>query len=372
MITHGIGKNRIVAAALPLLLVSSLAYAGHKLQREETKTVDVDGQTAIIISNARGKTIVVGERGSTQIKIIANKLVHAGDAESAQRIMDALTFDVEVSGGKVAVISKLPHTSKKDRSFWSVVKGSKHGVLIDFTVEVPYEFDVQTSTTSGNVEVTNIAGTALVNATSGDVLLREIGGGSIVELTSGGIRADDIGGDLRIAASSGNTEVRRVKGVLAVQTTSGNVFAYEVGGDALVNLVTGDLDLKGCLGDVNFSTASGSATMIGVMGGVNATSSSGNLDVVIVPVGDKEFYLNTSSGNVVLHFLPERDYGFFLDVNTCTGAIRGDMELTKLDQVSRRRLKGKVGNGESRVIIETASGNVSIVERAASKQDKDN
>jgi len=168
-----------------------------------------------------------------------------------------------------------------------------------------------------------------------------------------------------MSTSSGDAEVRRVKGLLRVETTSGNVRAYEVGGDAKVELITGDLDLKGCLGDVVFTTSSGSGRIVGVRGGVSATSSSGDLDVAILPVGEKEFYLSTSSGNVVLQFLPEQDYGFLLDVNTCTGAIRGDMELTKLDQISRRKLKGVVGNGKSRVVIETASGNVSIIERTS-------
>ena len=164
--------------------------------------------------------------------------------------------------------------------------------------------------------------------------------------------------------------MRRVKGLLKVETTSGNVHAYEVGGDAKVQLITGNLDLTGCLGNVDFSTSSGSGRIVGVRGSVSATSSSGDLDVAILPVGEKEFYLSTSSGNVVVQFLPEQNYGFLLDVNTCTGAIRGDMELTKLDQISRRKLKGVVGNGKSRVVIETASGNVSIIE-GKKKSDKD-
>jgi hypothetical protein len=370
MISGASRRTRIVAAVLPLLLVSGFAYAGQKLQREDHKTIDVQGQTTIIINNARGKTIVVGERGAKTVKIVAEKWVHAKDSKSAQRIMDGLEFDVEVEGETIAVISKLPKDAGKDHSFWSVVKGKKHGAYIDITVEVPYEFGVETSTTSGDVQVTNISGLARVNATSGNVMLREIGGTSVIELTSGNINASEIGGDLHIAASSGNAEVRRVKGQLAVQATSGNVYAYEVGGGAMVNLITGDLELKGCLGDVIFSTSSGSALIKGVVGGVSATSSHGNLDVVIVPVGEKEFYLNTSSGDVVLHYFAAEDYGFLLDVNTCTGSIKGDLELTKLDRVTRRKLKGVVGNGKSRVVIETASGNVSIIERTGKSKDQ--
>jgi hypothetical protein len=361
--------SKIVAAALPLLLASTIAQAGHKLEREDRKRVDVSGQTVIVIKNTRGKTIVVGEQGSKQINIVANKWVGAKDAESAHRIMDALVFDVEVTDDKIAIISKLPEALKNDHSIWSMVKGGKLKASIDFTVEVPYEFSVETSTTSGDVQVTNIAGDASISATSGDVLLRDIGGGSVIELTSGDIDAGDVGGDLRIAASSGDTEIKRVKGVVAVQATSGNVYAYEVGGNAMVNLITGDLKIKGCLGDVNFSTAAGNAEIADVLGGVNATSSSGDLHVVIVPVGEKEFYLNTASGNIALHYVTVTDYGFLLNVNTCTGSIKGDLDI-ELDKITRRTLKGVVGSGRSRVIIETASGDVSIVERTEKSEKK--
>jgi hypothetical protein len=356
-------SSRIAAAVIPLLLVSGLAHAGQKLQREDRRKIDVSGQTAIVVTNARGKTIVVGEKGAKQISIVASKWVHAKDEETAQRIMDALDFDVDVLKDKVAVTSRLPKDISVDHSLWSVIKGSKLGAYIDLTVEVPYEFDVSTSTTNGDVQVTNVAGQANVNATSGDVLVRDVGRGSVIELTSGNIEAADLGGDLHIAASSGSADIRRVKGIVAVEATSGSVRAYEVAGDATVNLISGDLVLQGCLGNVNFSTSTGDAKIVDVRGGVNATSSSGDLDVMIVPVGEKEFYLNTASGNIALHFEPAKDYGFMLNVNTCTGAIQGDLDI-KLDQITRRTLRGVAGNGKSRVVIETASGNVSIYEIA--------
>jgi DUF4097 and DUF4098 domain-containing protein YvlB len=360
-------RTRIMLAALPLLLASVLANAGQELQKQEKKTVDVEGQKLIVITNTRGKTVVVGESGAKKVTIVANKLVQAKNAEAAQRVMDQVHFEVETLGDRIVVTSKLPDAGKDDRSIWSVVRGGP-GSRIDFTIEIPSDFDVHTFTTSGDVHVTNVAGIARVNATSGDVHLRDIGGSSFIDLTSGGIEILEIGGDLQIAASSGDADIRRVKGILKVETTSGNVLAREVGRDATVQLITGNLDLKGCLGSVVFSTSSGNGRIVGVHGGVSASSSSGDLEVAILPVGEKEFYLSTASGNVIVRFLPEEDYGFQLDVNTCTGAIRGDMELTKLDQISRRKLKGVVGNGKSRVIIETASGDVSIIERTNGKK----
>jgi hypothetical protein len=370
MITGAHRTSRIMALAIPVLMISGIANAGHKLHREDRKTVAVSGQRVIVVSNSRGKTIVVGGQDAKQIKVLASKWVKAKDEKTAQRIMDALDFEVEAGEKVIKLVAKHPESSTVDKSLWSMIQGGRHAAFIDFTVEVPDNFEVHTSTTSGDVQVTNIRGPASINATSGNVLLREIGGPTVVELTSGDVRAEDVGGAVQIEASSGNAVVRRVKGQLVVQATSGNVEAFEVGGDAVVHLISGDLVLRGCLGNVNFSTSHGSAAIEDVLGGVNATSSSGNLDVVIVPVGDKEFYFNTSSGNVVLRYLAADDYGFLLDVNTCTGSIRGDLEITKLDEVTRRKLKGVVGNGKARVVIETASGDVSISERTEKVDNK--
>lgn len=351
-----------LAVILPLMLAATTAQAGEKLERQERRTVDLKGQNRLIVKNARGKTIVLGQEGLNQVRIVADERVVAKDTETAQGILNALEIGIEVDDERITVVTHLPKAAITDRSFWAVITGERRGVFVDYTIEVPKRFGAHVVTTSGDVEITTVAGAVQVNATSGDVLLRDVGGESAVELTSGTIVAENLGGDLRVAASSGDARVRRVKGVVAIQATSGNVDASEIGGDAIIHLVTGKLGLKGCLGNVNFSTASGDAEIEEVLGSVSASSSSGNLDVVIVPVGEKEFRLNTSSGNVVLNYLPVENYGFYLDVNTCTGTIEGDLEIRHLDKIARRTLKGVVGSGKGRVMIETASGNVSIVE----------
>ena len=47
-------RPNILLAALPLLLVSVLAYAGKELQEQQKKTVAVEGQKLIVITNTRG------------------------------------------------------------------------------------------------------------------------------------------------------------------------------------------------------------------------------------------------------------------------------------------------------------------------------
>lgn len=354
-------NSRVLAILLPLLLVSGAAYAGHKLEREERIVVDVTDQTSLVVKNAQGKIIVVGHEDMSKVTIIAQKWVRAKNSAAASEIMKQLTFDVEEQPHEITVIAKRPKELEKATSVWSLVKGDKRIAYIDFTIEVPKDFNVKAASASGDVRITNLNGHAMVHATSGDVELREIAEQVVVNLTSGSVSAEDLGGDLHIAASSGDAEVRRVKGVFSMQATSGNVEAFEIEGDAQIKLYNGDLVLIGCLGDLDFSTATGDARIAEVLGSIKASSSSGDLDVVIVPVGDKEYFLNTSSGDIEVHYLTPTAYGFLLNINTCSGAIHGDLPI-KLDKITRQTLKGIVGTGKSKVIVETASGNVFIRE----------
>ena len=71
---------------------------------------------------------------------------------------------------------------------------------------------------------------------------------------------------------------------------------------------------------------------------------------------------SSSSGDIDISYIPAKDYGFHLDVNTNSGSIEGDMPI-KVSRVDRRKLQGVVGTGSAHVQIETASGDVSIVEK---------
>lgn len=353
----------VAVLAVPTLLVAGSALAGTRLQKDERRTVDATGKTGIVITNNRGQTVVVGKQGIPQVTIVVSKVVKAGDRGEAQRLMDALGFDVSDDDGDVVVKTITPEITVEHRGLLGLFKGETKSASIDYTVEVPQRFSVVTLTTAGDVRVSNITGTGRVQATSGDVTLREIKGGATVDVTSGTVEVTNLGGDLRVTASSGNLTINRVDGKVSVQTTAGDVTAQRVGGDSRFVLTTGDLHLDGCLGDVTCETKTGDAVIAGVQGSVNARSATGDLVVEILPLGQKDFVLSSATGDIDVHYLTPREYGFHLDVATSTGTIQGDLPI-KLDAISRQRLKGIVGSGASRVIIETASGDVSIAEKA--------
>lgn len=360
------GVRRSATLALCLVLAGGTAVAGVKLNRDERRSVSIDGQSRIVVKNGGGQTVIVGDVEAKDITIVAEFFVRAGSKDEARELMDELTFDVVEGEEDIVVETRRPQRKKARRGIISVLRGHRADTYIDYTIEVPKEFSADTWSTSGDVRVSNIAGTAEVHATSGDVHVRDVEGGVKIELTSGTIQVLEIDGDVRVSASSGSATVDGVGGTFVMQATSGDVIAQRVSGDCQVQLITGDLNLNGCLGDVRFQTSMGDASIVDVGGNVHAVTSSGNMDVMIVPVGEKEFVLSSSSGDIDVFFATPQDYGFLLDVVTGTGSIEGEMDI-RVDEISRRRLKGVVGTGKSRVIIETATGNITIAERTTKK-----
>jgi len=358
------GLIGVGSAAAPATMV----YAGgHKQMSEEARTIPVQRETKLYVKNSRGKTIVVGKRGAQAVTIRAEKYVRAKNEESASEWMEQLTFQSQSDGDQVSIIAHYP--SGAEESFWAFLSGMRYKALIEFTIEVPSGFDVEVSSGSGDVQVTSIEGGCGVYGSSGDVFLKSVGGGVFVEVSSGDVEVVEVAGDVRILSSSGDATIRGAGRSVHLVASSGDMEAHQVNGDATVELDSGDFVIRGCKGNVESHTASGNATMKGVLGSVRAIASSGDVSLDVFPVGDKEFLVNTASGDVNVMFATPANYGFMLDVSTASGSIEGDLDI-RLDKVSRRVLRGVVGSGQGRMTIETASGNIVIYQSSSNKKTK--
>ena len=359
--------NQVLALGLGLMVLTAgsvSATPGDRQEREEKATVQAKGKVALTIKNARGRTVVVGRPEASTVSIVAVKTAVGRDDKETKAMLDRIKMDVSESGDQVFIETK--DSNKYEDWGWSVMsvmKGNRRTAWVDYTIEVPVYYRVSASTTSGEVRISNINGRADVDATSGEVVLRGIGGGARTNMTSGDLEASDIGGDFSLNATSGNVVVDNVRGRMSVTGTSGDFEISRVDKDVEVELTSGDFVLQGCSGNVIFRAASGDAEMTEVNGSVDASSSSGDITVLISPVGERNFVFSSSSGDIDISYLPANNYGFKLDISTGSGSIEGDMPI-KVSRVDRRRLQGVVGTGAARVQVETASGDVTIIEKS--------
>ncbi|HEX5132078.1 MAG TPA: DUF4097 family beta strand repeat-containing protein [Candidatus Krumholzibacteria bacterium] len=359
---HGILQMAPLVLAL-LTATSAGADPGNRVEREEKQTVDAAGRTSLVIRNGSGRTVIVGKAGLDAVSIIAVKTVNGKDNDEAAEILDQLQVEIETHGDKVVIDT---HEDRHgSHGLMSLVKGDRRSAWVDYTIEVPYAFSVDASASSGDVRISNIGGSVAATATSGNVSVRAVTGGVEARVTSGDLEVAEAGGDLEASATSGNITVDNVTGKLQLEATSGDARVSRIGKDAEVSLTSGNFTLDGCSGSVSFRAASGDGTIHEVTGNVDATSSSGNIEVMIVPSAGRIFELSSSSGDIDVLYVAVKDFGFKLDVQTSSGSIEGDLPI-KVSRVDRRRLQGVVGSGAARVDIETASGNVSILERTES------
>lgn len=353
----------LVAVATLLIWVSpsSAGQGTVKKSEEKTQEVKLSGQTIIYVENARGTTKIIGKPNRTTIFIKAVKTAKADNEEDALALLKDVTFDVDQTNEKVAVITKYPDSDATKKGLLSFLKRLKRSAYVNYYIEVPVIMNADVSSASGDVGVAMLEGGVLVNCASGDVHVTQIGGDVAIELASGDVHVEDVGGKLEVTSASGDADLLKVKRSVVIQAASGDVNTVDVGGDATVSMVSGDLHLAGCAGNVIAESSSGDLVLLGCMGNITANASSGDITVTIVPDSGKEFFLNTASGDVEVKYFTPEDYGFLLEISTGGGAISGDMAI-KMDKISRKYLKGTVGSGKAVIKVRTASGDVEIGE----------
>jgi hypothetical protein len=343
------------------LLVSSAPAAANSTTREQqdTQTVAVDGETRVYVKNSRGKTIIVGKLGATEVTVRAFKFVRAQDSRTAEEWMNELSFTIDSDGEQISIVSRHPEWARESRNFWSFLKRIKQRVYIDYTIEVPADFSAKVSSTSGDVSVTSLGGDVKLFGSSGDVFMKQIRGDVFIELSSGDVEVYETGGNLSVQGSSGDMSLYDTGGRLLARGSSGDVTVYRVGGDADISVAAGDVYLNSCGGDALLSSYAGDIRLSEIEGSATATATSGDIEATIDPFGPKDNVFKSSSGDVDVYFRAREGYGFLLDVSTNNGAIEGDLDI-ELDKISRKLLRGVVGTGDGRVNIETASGDIRI------------
>lgn len=113
---------------------------------------------------------------------------------------------------------------------------------------------VEIRTASGDVDIDQVNGQALVHSASGDVRLREAGSSCDVKTASGDIVVEQVADDALLHTTSGDVRVG---------AAAGNVSARSVSGDVqLTDLVTGRTEVNTVSGDVEIGVHAGSVASV--------------------------------------------------------------------------------------------------------------
>ncbi|UCF05053.1 MAG: DUF4097 family beta strand repeat protein [bacterium] len=356
--------NRIASLATislaVLTLIGTPVLAANKYEKTVSETIPVEDARQIVIKSKSGDIVVIGDARRVDVLLKVIKRVKAEDQEEAERLADMMNVEVSRADGEIKIETKYPKQKELRKSIFSYIlqRGPSMDMEIHCTVPVSLELDVKTA--SGEVTISKMAAPVEVAAASGDIDVSEIKGPVTVGVASGDIEAADIKGSINFNSSSGDIVVKRVAGDAVVETSSGDIQISEIAGDLDLNTASGDATIDG-VGSVSYRGVSGTGKFLEVRGGVSATAASGDLTFQLLPENDFDYSVRTSSGDIKLRFLKKMIGGFILKAGTTTGDMSANLAIT-ISKVGRNHIAGIVRDGRSKVVLETASGDIVITE----------
>ena len=278
-----------------------------------------------------------------------------------------------------------------------------YGETLDTTVTLDRQATIDLSLMSGRVEVIGGGGSqAHVRATSarGDIQF-DAGPGRVRLSVDPGRRGM---GDARfeltvpegtrviVNSLSAPLSIRGVKGEVDANSVSGSIDVSDATRKVKAESVSGNVEVSQVVGDVRASSVSGHVEVDGVSGDIETESVSGRIAMTRAhskfvragtvsgrisyagtyePAGSYEF--KSHSGSLALS-LPA-DIGAQVRIETFSGSVSSDfpvtLQPTSLHKGESGRIEFKIGDGRSRIVAESFSGNIRI-QRGDGRDSRDN
>ncbi len=226
------------------------------------------------------------------------------------------------------------------------VSGSGRGTeaWADLTISVPRGVDLAVHLGAGPTEARDLRANLLIDVASGAVDVAAHSGALSIDTGSGAVSVSGVRGDLRVDTGSGAVEGRDLAGELVlIDTGSGAVSVSGVEASELrIDTGSGRISVAGAAAD-----------------DIVLDTGSGRIEVELLRRVDT-LEIDTGSGGVVV-YVPS-DLGAEIEIDTGSGGIDVDFPIT-VYQAERDQLRGRIGDGGGRILIDTGSGSVRLIRR---------
>lgn len=344
----------VLLAALVALALPAAAFAeSYELRGKEVAIWNIAGEVEIVrgSGNAVSVDITRGGGDADELEVVTGQIegkqtlrvIYPGKRISYGRsgwwgIGSSTTLRVGRDG-------RFSDGSTRDGRGEKVRIGSGGGLdaYADMRITVPRGQDIAVYLAVGEANATDIEGDLMIDVAAADVTARGTNGKVVIDVGSGTVEVHDTNGDVDIDTGSGDVELSNVKGEsVIIDTGSGGVAGSRIVADRVeVDTGSGRVDLG--------SVAASVVTVDTGSGGVN-------LDLT----GDVErINIDTGSGGVNVRV--PRDLGAEVYIETGSGGIRSDVPI-EIQRKDRDSLRGRIGDGKGRIVIETGSGSVRLLE----------
>lgn len=346
-------------ALLTLLALTGLANLalGAEASRGEHRLLAARDLVMLVVENPFGGLEVIGE-DRDEIELEVQYRVRTRSADRARAIVEALRIDLVEVDGRLRLIPMHGDDFLGD-SRESHLRGAV--LRMDILARVPSHLALNAGVTDEFLKVSGLDAEVLLRATSGSVELQDLDTDATLTLTSGDASGRNLAGDLTVTATSGDLEFERVGGDAELVSWTGTIAAENVAGSLMVESESGDINLSEIHGDLRVLNASGGISIRDPGGDVRVNSAGGSVSLFsLLPFADEDpprIRITSSSGTVAIGVHPKA--GYHIDLSTDMGAMRVKLPLV-VEDISRRHLAGRLGDGKGELQVVTATGDIRI------------
>lgn len=320
--------HKLAASVALLTVVMALAGCsmGPSVSGSFDRSLDVSGPIRLELSNVAGDIAIVGSADS-KVHVHGDVRVSGFGLGNAQKRLDDIVASppVELKGATLRIGKETTRL---------------RNVVITYSIEVPRDTQVSSSSVSGSQSVRNLRGPVQAETVSGSVHAQDIGRELRLSSVSGTVVAENSGDDVRATSVSGSVDVLKAKGDVLAHSVSGNVRVRNPGGRVDADTSSGSVDVRDADGDVKAHATAGRVTV------------QGN------PAGNSYWDLKTVSGSVDIA-VPS-SASFHLSAGAVTGQIRAQIPIM-IEEQGKHSLRAHMGDGGGRVEIHTVSGAIAVM-----------
>lgn len=211
---------------------------------------------------------------------------------------------------------------------------------VRFVVNIPAQYNVDLTTSGGDIVVSDLAGQARIRTSGGDVALGRIDGLVDAHTSGGDISLSGSHAPATLSTSGGDIKVGDAADSLSAKTSGGSIDIRRAGAGLKAHTSGGSIDI----GDAG--------------GAIDASTSGGSISARLSRQPHADSRLSTSGGGITIRVAPT--VALDIDAHTSGGDVASDVPVTILGKQNDSSLNGKLNGGGPKLVLRSSGGDIRL------------
>ena len=345
--------------------------------------------TTLDVATQSGSITITGT-DSNECSVTARIVAYAPTEDEARELAEYTEIKLDAADNTLKIRADKPHLA------------NNRSVTISYEITAPRRLNVLCVSDYGSLSTTNLKGTVKGKTSSGSIKAEQIEGPVDLDTSYGSIDCKTIAGPTALLrSSSGSITATDLKGEAKVVTAYGAITCNTFSGTSLDlktesgKIAISNASCRTCLAHTSYGalacnhlkadtaklrSSSGSldlaaidapdldiSTSYGVVKAQEITtakllaaSGSGSVNIVCTPATPTDLSADVKSSYGSIDFTAPPGFSGQVDLRTDYGSVHTALPITVSGNIDKKKVTGKVGEGNGLLHLQTGSGSISL------------